>query len=198
MLGVEANTAVICRHKNSSHVAFYIRICFSRKMLALETLLTLYLSVSLLPRDAELPPGQPLRMVSRPSYLSSSWKIPAIIIPKSSYCTLHFWLYWSFFSSILNLGSLGIYWIPDCCQSENRIRANNSITFSPLYSFQLQGLSCIAEECFIVAKIPRYLFHHHTNYLPGNYYVKEYCHVSYGIYAPQWPLLCALMVHLWT
>lgn len=48
-----------CRHKNSSHVAFYIRICFSRRMLALGMLLTLYSSVSLLPRDAELPPGQP-------------------------------------------------------------------------------------------------------------------------------------------
>lgn len=71
-----------CGHKNSSHVAFYIRICFSRRMLALGMLLILYSSVSWLPRDAELPPGQPLREWFQESV------VPSILIKKSSLCSI--------------------------------------------------------------------------------------------------------------
>lgn len=59
--GSEGKHSSHCRHKNSSHVAFYIRLCFSRRMLAFRMLLTLYSSVSLLSRDAELLTGQLLR-----------------------------------------------------------------------------------------------------------------------------------------
>lgn len=59
--GSEGKHSSHCRHKNSSHVAFYIRVCFSRRMLAFRMLLTLYSSVSLLSRDAELLSGQLLR-----------------------------------------------------------------------------------------------------------------------------------------
>lgn len=56
-------------------------------------------------------------MVSRVSYLPSFLKTPAIIMSKPSYCTMHFWLYWSFLSFPLfgNLADwLSVYWIPDC------------------------------------------------------------------------------------
>lgn len=143
-----------CRHKNSSHVAFYIRICFSRRMV-LGTLLTLYSSVSLLPMDVELLLRQPLKSIT-------------VSIPFKKPCYYHFQVL-TFHSTVMNMlvfssfsSVLDLVWLSVCdwgyqtvIQSEDWIRANSSITLSPFHS--LYALSHIAKECFIIPKIPRHL-----------------------------------------
>lgn len=66
-------------------------------------------------------------------------------------------LVFSFFSSVLDLVWLSVcdWGYQTLIQSEDWIRANSSITLSPFHS--LYALSHIAKECFIIAKIPRYL-----------------------------------------
>ena len=80
-------------------------------------------------------------------------------MPKPSHCTLHFWLYWSFlsFRPSWTLADWVCTGFQSVLQSENWIRANNIITFSPVHSLYLWALSCIPEECFIVAKIPKHV-----------------------------------------
>lgn len=104
-----------CRHKNNSHVAFYIRICFSRRMLALGTLLTLYSFVSLLPRDAELPPGQSLREQFHERQTFHPLLKPLLLSGWGTRLSQYISDYMGLFFLFLHLGSwMSVYCIIDC------------------------------------------------------------------------------------